>query len=354
MAKKGSFEAKLAAKAKKLEKRKEEREASSGGFATMFKPRVGDQFIRVLPHWEKPNSELGEDEFFFVEKAIHYIPKVLDSGTTINIPVPCQKEQLGEESCLMCDAVAYLKRKASKAKDLKKEKAAKALSTKAGKIRKQTKSLYNILDYGKKGEIEANVAVWACPETVHEDIMEWAGDLGDFSDLDEGRDWRLKKKVDKKRGPIGTSYKVIPNMKDTKVPVKLRELLEGDDGMRNLNNVWTEDPTEDMEKALTILGIELDTAAPEEDADDTEVEAKATKKKVSKKKTTKRAGAKKAKPKEEVEEEPEEDAEYDPSAGFASDGEEETGEEEGDLGDDLGIDASDDELEAELKDLGVK
>lgn len=334
MAKKGSFEARLAAKAKKIEKKKEERASSGGGFAQMFKPRAGENYIRFLPHWSKTNDELDENEFFFVEKVIHYIPKVLESGSTINIPVPCLAT--GEESCPMCDAVTQLRAKVSRLKDAKKDQAAKSNETKFRKIRKQTKALYNILDYGVKGEIDPNICVWACPETVHEDIMTWAGDLGDFSDLDEGRDWRIKKNIDVKRGPIGTTYKVFPNMKDTKVPTKLRDLL---DSRYDLNTIWADDPRADMEKALEILGVELEKT-PEPEA----------KKKTKTK--TKRVGATKSKPKKEAAEEPAEDEDYDPTAGFPDAAEEEDSNEN--LAEDLGIEASDDELETELEDLGIK
>jgi len=334
-AKKLSLADRLKQKAKDIEKRKEER--ASQNFTSMFKPRVGEQFIRILPRWSKSDEELGENEFFFVEKIIHYIPKMKDDGSgTVNIPVPCMTEELGEEECPICNAVAALKEEAGDLKAAGRKTEADKVTTKMRKIRQQRKALYNIMDYGVKGEIDPNVIVWACPETVHEDIMAWSADLGTFWSTDDGRDWRLKKIVDKKKGPIGTRYKVYPSMKNSAIPEKLADEL---DNMEDLDAMWSEDPTAEMEAALKLLGFDVEEGG-EETEEEPEPPRKTKAKKTTKKATRKGATAKpKPEPETEVDEE---------------DGVEVEIEEDESL-EDLGIDTGgDDDLEAELKELGVR
>jgi hypothetical protein len=300
----------LKKKATEIEKRKEERESSFSD-VNWFQPREGDQFIRITPHWEQP-----DDEFFFVEKIIHYIPIKTDEGRVVNVPVRCLEEF--EEECPICQAIEKLK-----AAD-KKDETAK-------RIKRQRKALYNIIDYGTK-ESGPEAKVWACPETVHEDIMGWLGDLGEFWGIKKGRDWRLKKILDKKRGPIGTKYKVYPGMKDTAIPAKCAAELEN---VTDLDEVWSDNCRGMMEDALAMLDIELD-------------EPPKPKKKTSTKKAGATAGKKKFSKKKEVEEEP--GSEGHEASDYAGD------EETGDVSpDELGIDTGgDDDLEAELKSLGVR
>jgi len=297
--KKVSLMDRLKEKAKEVEERKEER--AKGGFdiVPMFKPKEGDQIVRILPHWDDPDNK-----FYFVEKVIHYIPKKLDDGRKVNIPVACLEEF--DEECPICQAVVRLRAADKKDEDAK-------------NIRKQRKALYNIIDYQEKA-----VVVWAVPETLHEDFMTWLGDAGEFWSLEAGRNWKLKKKVDPKRGPISTTYKIFPDMKESAVPSKLEGEL---DNMFNLDEVWSENGKETMLEALDLLGI------------DYEGEEKPAPRKGAKAKA-KPPVKRKAKPAEEDVEEIEEDVE---------EIEDEVSPEE------LGIETGgDDDLEDELRRLGVK
>ena len=365
----------LRKKAEEAEKRKEERQ--SFGDEAWFKPEEGDNRLRILPHWKKP-----DDEFFFVERVIHYVPVKKDDGTTYNAPVRCLRDLKNKEgkpapkSCPYCNAFDEIRASDPKSKLLR-------------DLRVTRRALYNIINYGLKGKpVEPKLEMWACPETVHEDILQWIGDLDEFWQLDEGRNWRVRKSIDKKRGPLlGTSYKVYPDMKDSSLSAKLRPMVEE---LPNLDGIWPEEPVDRLNAGLELLGLEeysmwaelADDDKPkkkkiskkvvvedevedeEYDEEDDEEEVEKPKKKSLKKKSKKvvddedddeddeeevekpKKKSLKKKSKKVVDDDEDDDEEKEkPKKSFKKKSK------KADLDDDLGLE--DDELEDELRDLGI-
>ena len=166
-------------KAAEAEKRKEDRKNFES--TNWFKPTEGDNRLRILPHRDDPEENLP-----FEERKIHYVPRKRQDGTPFNGPLRCLSDD-GKE-CPICDAWVA-------------EKAANPKSKLASDLRPARRVLMNIINYGVKGErTEPVIQVWSCPESVHEEVLGWLGDLNEFWDLDSGRNWRLRKTVDKKRG----------------------------------------------------------------------------------------------------------------------------------------------------------
>jgi len=330
--KKGGLLARLQEEAVKTQKQKEDRESRSYSKIDWFKPEKGKNTVRILPHWSEP-----EDKFFFVKKSVHYIPTAKNDGSGIfNSPVLCQQEHFNKP-CLICKAVEKANSLAKKAK----KKDQETLKTIAGDLRPTTRYLYNIINYN--GD-DPEVQVWAAPMTVHEDIMNYVEDLDcDFWDLEEGRDWRLRKTVDPKRGRYGVKYAVQPAMNDSAVPEKIRESIEE---LENLDNVWAEAGVEEMKESIKLIRwpklskTEEDLPAKksakfaddDEEYEEDEVDE---------------ADADEEEDEEVEEEDDEEDTEEE-------DDEDEDDAEEEDEDDDISVDAEDDDLEAELAELGVQ
>ena len=314
--KKGGLLAKLRKEAVVMAKNKEERESRSFSRISFFKPEKGKNQIRILPHWSKP-----DDEFFFVKKVVHYIPTARNDGAGIfNAPALCLQEH-GGKPCLICKVIE----KANTLGKSAKKKEQEILKNIAGDLRASIRYLYNVINYN--GE-EPSVEVWSCPMTVHEDIMNYVQDLdSDFWDLEEGRDWRVRKSVDPRKGKFGIKYAVTPAMNDSSVPDALRESLAD---LTNLDEVWTENGLEEMKESIKLIKfpsvgtISTKAEAEDEDEDDEyeEDEEEAED--------------------EELEEETEEDDE-----------EEEDGEEEEEEDDEDDVSVESDDLESELAELGV-
>jgi len=234
-----------------------------------FKPPEGDSAIRILPHWDADRRSDGES-FFFVRRMIHFIPQQKSDGSgTYNGPIACR--QMFGKPCHACKAVEKLR----KAK----------LKQKAGDIKATERYLYNIIDYGEKGSREPAVMVYTAPPSIHAEILAWLDDLNEeFWDLKAGRDWKLTKSVDKKKGAqFGTRYKIKPSLQPSAVPSKMLKGL--DDKLTNLDEMWNKDEEKLMKAGLKILGIKLDGSVEEDDDeedDDDEDDRRPSKKKASK------------------------------------------------------------------------
>lgn len=230
-----------------------------------FKPPEGDSAIRILPHWDKDRRSDGES-FFFVRRMIHFIPQQKSDGSgTYNGPIACR--QMFGKPCHACKAVDKLR----KAK----------LKQKAGDIKATERYLYNIIDYGEKGSREPAVMTYTAPPSIHAEILAWLDDLNEeFWDLKAGRDWKLTKSVDKKKGAqFGTRYKIKPSLQPSAVPSKMLKGL--DEKLTNLDDMWNKDEEKLMKAGLKILGIKLDGSVEgdddeeeEEDEDDRRPSAK--------------------------------------------------------------------------------
>jgi len=290
--------AKLKAEAKNLKTKQEAREA--GGFTKIkwFSPQKGSSIIRILPHWAKPGEEL-----FYKEVKVHFnVPVTAKTGTVYKIPARCLRDF--EETCPMCDAYEELIQDDS-TKD------------QARNFRATDRYLYNILDYQTK-----EVKVYPAPVTVHQEVVYWANEVleggEDITDMNNGRNFKLVKSVDpSKPAQFGTSYDLKPDLKNTKVPAKLVELT---DTLNNLDEIYSENHREAMEEFLGITD-----SVKEVKKYTSKVAPKTTTKTVTKAKFTRKP----------VESDPEED--FEDGSGI-----------------DLGVETDDDDLDAELRRLGVE
>jgi hypothetical protein len=358
---------KLADKIAKEKARLEKKASERGTFEKQdwFKPETGENLIRLLPHMEE------EDEIPFVQVKIHYIGKELEDGRVVQIPVRCLDDF--DKECPVCKAHF----KALKAKD-------KEL---AQKLRPQERYLYNVLDYKNR-----KVTPWAAGVTVHQMIMEHAGDLENPFTLQGGRDWKLVKKVDpRKRPPTNVTYTIRPTPKDSDVASKHEPLL---DEAVDLETLYSTEELTAMKEFLSSIDVDSDEGddegedpppkkskfksksrdedEEEEDEDDVEEddaeEEDEDEEEDLKAKAKAKAAAAKAKAKsrdEDEEEEEEEDPPPKKSKSKARDEEDEDEEDEEEdpppkkkgkkkSRDEDDLDIEDEDLEKELRDLGVE
>ena len=217
----------IAKENERLKKRKE----SMGSFEKInyFKPKIGEQMIRILPGKDK------KDEYApFHVVHLHYINKELEDGRTINIPARCLLD-LGEDHCPVCEAADRAMKAGNK--DL------------AKKLRARETYLYNVIDYDKK-----EVMPWTAPQSVHTLIMETAGDIIEIFDIQGGRDWKVVKKQDtRKPAPLNVSYSIRPAPKDSDVPSKYADLI---DSAIDLKSLYSENQSDAMEEFVRTLDIE--------------------------------------------------------------------------------------------------
>ena len=261
-------------------------ESRGGDFGpSLFKPEKGPNLIRILPHWNKKKRQ--SDELFFVRRLVHYLPVNKTDGTgTYNAPIRCLKDDQ-DETCPACVAYGRLK---------------KAQSKKTSDLRPTERYLYNIIDYGT-AEREPQVMVYSAPFTIHKEVMNWVEELGtEFWSVESGRDWKLIKSVDAKKGARnGTSYKMMPKLQDTAIPKKLIPLL---DNMVDLEKMWGEYDEKGMAKSLKAGGFLVKDEDSEEEVDE-EVDDE------DEEETPKPKSKPKAKPKDEDDDEEEEDEDED-------------------------------------------
>jgi hypothetical protein len=231
---------KLAQKIAKEKARLEKKASERVSFEKIdwYKPNNGENLIRLLP------NVADEDEFPFKQVKIHYIAKELDDGRSVDIPVRCLTDF--EKDCPVCNA----HQKAMKAKN-------KELSS---KLRPQERYLYNVLDYNSK-----KVQPWAAGVTVHQLIMEHAGDLDNPFDPAGGRDWKLVKKTDsRKPRPLNVSYSIRPTPKDSSIPSKFATMIE--EGAIDLETLYA---TEELAAMKAFLeNLDLDGGDDDEDEDE--------------------------------------------------------------------------------------
>lgn len=324
-------------KAKEAEKRKEERKSFES--VNWFKVVEGDNRFRILP-----NNK--EDELPFTERATHFVPRKKRDGGTYNGHVRCLEDL--EKECPICEAWRVEK------KDNPKGKLAENL-------RPSKRALMNVLSYGTKTEkIDPSILVWACPMGVHEEILGWVGDLGEFWDVDAGRNWRVRKTIDKKRGlRMGTEYKVYPDMKDSAIPEKFKPLLEE---AADLSQIWPEDESDVYVYALKALGVGESEAVESDDEDEEYVPPKKTKKPVKvevedeedeeeEEEYVPPRKVKKPAPKPEPEEDEEDEDDDPPPPPKKKRPVEEPKKKKKTLDEEIGLE--EDELEAELRSLGI-
>jgi hypothetical protein len=203
-----------------------------------FKPKTGDNMIRLLPNLE-------EIEKTWVVVKVHFLPTLTKDGKEVNVPVRCLADYEEAEKCPACKEYKRLMDEGDK-------EAAK-------QFRVKEQFLYNVLDYtGKK------VMPYAMPSKAHETIMSFLEDLGGAAfDMEEGRDWKLTKKVDPSKGRIfGTEYQIKPVMKESAVPEKFSADIEA---AKPLTEIYPESDLAATKKRMLKL-LELDEEEEEEEA----------------------------------------------------------------------------------------
>lgn len=277
-----------------------------------FKPEIGENPIRFLPHWKRPDSELG-----WIQVKLHFISVKKNDGTLISgVPARCMADF--NEDCPLCSAY---------------EKVVKTDKEAARRLRATTRYLFNVMNYKTR-----KVQPYACGQQIYEILMGWVGDIeGNIFDVDAGYDFKLIK-IQKAGQPklTGTSYQLRPIMKVSAVPEKLKTLVES---MPDLSKLYA---TKELAAMYEFIGV----SAPEKDEEEEEEEEEKPRKSSSMDRAKAAAAKVKAKAVEEDEDEEDDDdlEEEAPKSKKSAPAKKKKDED---------IDDVDDELERELRELGV-
>jgi hypothetical protein len=293
-----------------------------------WSPKTGDNVVRILPNAE------NADDLPYVKAVIHYIGVRKKDGSYAQVPVRCladvdtngKKVFAGEKNCPICRKYDQLMKEGDKEN--------------ARNLRPVSRYLYNVIDITAR-----TVHPYAAPETVHGFVTEHSGDLENPFDLDSGRDWKIVKKVDPRKAKnLGTSYSARPAIKDSALPEKLRHLVEEAMDLKTLY------AANDKKRMLEFLGEE----PADETAEEFDEDLKATPK-VAAKAAAVKAKAKAAEVESSFGDEEEEDEEITfkaPPKTATVKGKVAKATKEDD--EDLGVSFEDEELERELKELGLE
>jgi hypothetical protein len=315
---------KLIEKMKKEAERLKKKEAERGEYGPKvewYQPQVGEHMIRILPNLK------NDEELPYKQVRVHFINVKKKDGSFAKIPVRCLEDF--EEQCPLCQEHEKLRKTDNEA---------------AKDLRATERYIYMIIDYATK-----TVKPWQAGIRVHTSIVEFFGDLADTA---LKRDWKLTKKQNGK-SKMAIDYTIRPSMKETDIPAKLEALVE------EAVDIDTLFATNEKKKMLEFLGADVDedTDVDHDEEDDRAAKAKAA-----------AAKAKAAKAKAAAVEEDEDD---DRSGGFEDEEDhfpedkpakkaaakpaakpvKKKVEEEDE---DLDIDAEDEDLEEELRSLGVE
>lgn len=333
---------KLFQKLKKERERIEKDKSSRGGGnfekINWWKPEKGDNLIRILPDLNDPDENLP-----FRRVAVHFINVTTKDGNSVKVSVRCLND-FEEGTCPICDAYERL---------VKKDK------EKARELRARDTYIYNVIDYKTK-----TIHPWSAGITIHDQIMGFAEDFSDniFS-MEAGRDWKIVKKVDpRKPRHLGVDYSVRPSTKDSAMPEKLKPLIES---AIDLDKLYSEREEEKMIQFLeaegfTVGGTKKAAKAAEEEEEGLDLASEfGDEEEAPKKPAAKGKPAAKAKPVDDEDDGPASDfGDFDeeeapkkaakPAAKAAA--KKRVEEDDEDLAD---IDTGDDDVEQELRDLGV-
>lgn len=220
------FMKKMLEKKEKFDKEKEER--SNFVKVDWFKPQAGEQKIRLLPHIKDLKAKEHKNDAIR-EVYLHYV-----GNGKGGFNVRCEEDLKSGSKCPFCEKAKKLYDAAGDDKD-KKEK--------ARQFKRSRKFLVNVLNYDEK-----KIQPWTFGQQVFDDLVEFlGGDYGNPLDLDDGRDWRLKKILDPKKGKLGVSYKVTPIASESKIPDKAKTLLPD---MTDLSILYAESGLKAMKKFL--------------------------------------------------------------------------------------------------------
>jgi hypothetical protein len=227
------------------EKVRLEKKAEDSGFEKVewFKPKTGENMIRLIPN-------LNDIENSVMIVKVHYLPMVTKDGKEVNVPVRCLQDYAHPQKCPACEKNEELYKAGDKEE--------------AKKYRAKEQYLYTVLDYtGKK------IAPYAMPMSAHSTIIGYMDDLGEsVFDIENGRDWKLVKKIDPSKGKIyGTEYTIRPSMKESSVPEKFKALI---DDQTSLSDLYPEsDLAKNKKRMLELMGS---SSSVEEDEEEYEEE----------------------------------------------------------------------------------
>lgn len=245
-----NFYSKLMAKMNN-EKARLEKKAEESGFEKIewFKPKTGENMIRLIPN-------LNDVENSVMVVKVHYLPMVTKDGKEVNVPVRCLADYAHPQKCPACQKNEELYKAGDKEE--------------AKKYRAKEQYLYTVLDYtGKK------IVPFVMPMSAHSTIIGYMDDLGEsVFDIENGRDWKLVKKVDPSKGRIfGTEYTIRPSMKESSIPEKFKALV---DEQISLSDLYPEtDLAKSKKRMLELLG---ESSGAESDEDEYEEEVRPAKK----------------------------------------------------------------------------
>lgn len=201
-----------------------------------FKPKKGENLIRILPHWET----LDDSKLNFVERRIHFLPMRGKNDRFIKIPAR-KLSELNEEDLVDRYYDELEAKDPEAAKDL----------------RSRHQVLFNIVEYDAVKRNENPIKVWAISRQLAEKLWLQAQEAGSSCvNIDADYDWKVFKNVDPKKGPIhGVSYEVILGRQKTAIPQVVKDQLGN---MTNLETVYTENLREYFIKIISsILGRDI-------------------------------------------------------------------------------------------------
>lgn len=215
----------------------EERLSRGGGMRAQFwKPKNGENLIRVMPPWTNPTHdpelELSPDLQFYEDQFWRQVAQHWNVNPEEQRgPILCPKETPGlEGDCPICEFVTELKsdKKNVQAQELAKE------------IRAKTAYLYNIVDMNDSEYTAEDVAefkksrpgddvpfqpgdtkvqIYAAPATVHDAILGMiTGNKRDITRLDTGRAVIIERHPNK--DPKKTRYSVTPHFDASEFELK--------------------------------------------------------------------------------------------------------------------------------------
>jgi len=164
-----------------------------GGGIPWWRPKVGKNYVRILPNWKDPNN------VFYKRVYVHW-----NVGEN-NRKVVCRKTLGEDELCPICDFVSELLQ-SSDSDDVK-----------YGQAMGQTERFaMNILD---GYDLERGVQVFECGRGLFQSIL-WMFTDGDYGDLD---DWKTGRYIVIERvgtGMTDTRYNCMPSGKETPIDPK--------------------------------------------------------------------------------------------------------------------------------------
>ena len=176
------------------------KKAGQGGGIDRWKPSIGENYIRVVPHTLRYFTETVADVGFMFYSHFGIGP---DGNQSM---VVCARSANKKARCPVCESVASL-RKTGDPRD----------QAMAGKMVGKRRHLVNIIDLSGEKETAKGIQVYECGGSVYDSILQWCNEKwGDPVALEDGRNLTLTMKVpggDKMR----TEYAVTPDPSTTSI-----------------------------------------------------------------------------------------------------------------------------------------